>query len=278
MKKIRETSDFAPFSRSNDQSTASSFEMKRAFMLPTGRKRGFFTLIELLVVIAIIAILAAMLMPALNKARDTSRTIGCINNLRQLAMAVFSYDTDYKQFPLISSTGNANTGTWGYDLCRTRSVKNKKIMFCPLGYINTRKNGSTNYPNYARPDSAKNIINYPTTVYLYRYSGFGMNNKLGQPGIRVEKVKTPSRKVLIGDADDLSQRSTSHWLTPQYAKSASPGKRHASLTSANICWVDGHAGTVKRPDYFLYCEKNASGKNSLANGDKSTDNPYFNVY
>ena len=91
-----------------------SFRVSCPVFLLRKVKIRIFTLIELLIVIAIIAILAGMLLPALNAAREKARAIKCAGNLKQYGMVIAMYAHTYQDYLLIQNPVNHKTGTIGY--------------------------------------------------------------------------------------------------------------------------------------------------------------------
>ena len=84
-------------------------------------KKAHFTLIELLVVIAIIAILASMLLPALNQARERGKAVQCVNNLSQVIKGQIFYSNDYDGFMVFQARFGKGKEPWPYVLTGEKS-------------------------------------------------------------------------------------------------------------------------------------------------------------
>src|SRR5665213_3519621 len=78
-------------------------------MVTKSKVRGF-TLVELLVVIAIIGVLVALLLPAVQAAREAARRNSCINKLKQIGIALLNHESSYKRFPLLTSGPGSSGG------------------------------------------------------------------------------------------------------------------------------------------------------------------------
>ena len=162
------------------------FPAPSSFRVPCSRfllrrvKIRIFTLIELLIVIAIIAILAAMLLPALSKARERAKTIACTSNLKQLAMVVKMYGDDYKEEMPPPPMSDVYPGRWVYwmggsssngefylknpslgDLLYRNYIKNWKQTYCPAGFDANPKILVRGAPN----DAVHGIKGFPFTYY-----------------------------------------------------------------------------------------------------------------
>ncbi len=146
----------------------------------TMRVRKHFTLIELLVVIAIIALLAAMLLPALGKAKETGRRVVCANNLRQLSLAALEYmdDTD-DQVPLICLTHNFGHGCNAW---RSSSTVERMLM----DYLNTPAypyNTTVRCPSWKKPANWPNNWWDNDSAYVWHANNFGSYCMCDQGGL-----------------------------------------------------------------------------------------------
>ncbi|HOM26012.1 MAG TPA: type II secretion system protein [bacterium] len=107
--------------------------MKKVFL-----KKAGFTLIELLVVVAIIAILAAMLLPALSRARENARRTVCMNNLKQIGLATIMYAQDYDDYLPPKQRTNSGAQIWGTFVSGSSRIDQYNMLgFLLMGWQNT---------------------------------------------------------------------------------------------------------------------------------------------
>jgi prepilin-type processing-associated H-X9-DG protein/prepilin-type N-terminal cleavage/methylation domain-containing protein len=234
------------------------------------RSHVAFTLIELLVVIAIIAVLIGLLLPAMRNAREQSKSLQCLNNLRELGLAAQSYVSQWNgSFPISQCPDpqSALPNEWDFTQVLQNGVvvatpgilwqgtTNMKIMQCPS----------------IDPPAAGSVAPYTGYNYNVSYIGGGVGEftPLSNPHFtpaRFGAIRNPSTIAMFGDAGSFTNkymRAPVEMIGTNIGDGVNAATRLAGdqayrhLNRTNVCFCDGHAEPV--PDCFKFAGKNIAG-------------------